>query len=228
MSIPTEVIMRMATLGLNEEQARVVADMLTAVEMATKVEADAMIERGRQKARDRMSKWRDIHKSDVTKRHVTSRDITQQLTGEGARVEDKTSNSEIEPQVRERNALTREFEQFWSDYPNKVGKPKALASFVAARKRAAFDAIMAGLRSYVASKPADRAWLNPTTFLNQDRWADQPAPVSAMPRAGPQRSDMSAVFGQLGDFLENGQGHGSGNHEAPSGVVLSLPVRAAQ
>lgn len=69
-------------------------------------------------------------------------------------------------------------EQFWNRYPNKVGKPKALAKLDLARKHgASFPEIMDGLDRYIASKPPDRAWLNPETFINQERWTDQPAQV---------------------------------------------------
>lgn len=68
-------------------------------------------------------------------------------------------------------------DQFWDAYPNKVGKPKALAKLEGCRKRRVeWTAIMQGLARYIESKPPDRAWLNPETFLNQERWADQPAP----------------------------------------------------
>jgi hypothetical protein len=69
-------------------------------------------------------------------------------------------------------------EQFWAGYPNKVGKPKAIAKLEGCRKRGVqFSVIMGGLGRYVASKPPDRAWLNPETFINQERWADQPATI---------------------------------------------------
>jgi hypothetical protein len=72
-----------------------------------------------------------------------------------------------------------EFEDFWKLWPNKVGKPAALRAFVSARKRAGLDAIVDGIFAYIRDKPPDRAWLNPATFLNQNRWEDQPATVSA-------------------------------------------------
>jgi len=73
-----------------------------------------------------------------------------------------------------------EFEEtFWPKYPHKVGKPKARVSYFIARKRADLAAIMAGLDRYIADKPPERQWLNPTTFLNQDRFHDEPAPVAA-------------------------------------------------
>ena len=68
-------------------------------------------------------------------------------------------------------------EIFWPSFPNKCGKPKALTAFLKARKKDSLAAIMAGLQRYIADKPPDRPWLNPTTFLNQERWNDQPAPV---------------------------------------------------
>lgn len=82
-------------------------------------------------------------------------------------------------------------EQFWSRYPHKVGKPKALAKLEGIRKRAVlvdFSAIIDGLARYIREKPPDRAWLNPETFLNGERWSDRPAPVSTGPprRTGPQ------------------------------------------
>jgi hypothetical protein len=67
------------------------------------------------------------------------------------------------------------FAKFWEVYPNKVGKAAAAKAFLAALKRASFEDIMAGLQRYVV-KTDDRPWCNPATWLNQDRWQDQPAP----------------------------------------------------
>ncbi|MBM6396182.1 YdaU family protein [Ochrobactrum anthropi] len=73
--------------------------------------------------------------------------------------------------------FTSEFEShFWPIYPNKVGKPVARTAFIKARAKVDLETIMAGLRAYV-SKTDDRAWCNPSTWLNQERWADAPAQV---------------------------------------------------
>ena len=45
---------------------------------------------------------------------------------------------------------------------------------------------MLGVDRYIGSKPPDRPWLNPSTFLNQRRWEDEPAP-EPQARAGPVR-----------------------------------------
>lgn len=79
--------------------------------------------------------------------------------------------------AREKELEAEFHETFWPAFPNKVGKPKALTAFLKARKKDSLENIMAGLQRYVTGKPPDRAWLNPTTFLNQERWNDQPAPV---------------------------------------------------
>jgi hypothetical protein len=84
-----------------------------------------------------------------------------------------------------------DFSAFWKVWPNKVGKPAAQKAFVAARRKGhTVDAIMLGLERYIATKPPDRPWLNPATFLNQERFNDQPAQVAAKPQtARAQRSD---------------------------------------
>lgn len=75
-------------------------------------------------------------------------------------------------------------EQFWPLWPNKVGKPAAAAAFEKARKRGAtLDQILAGVRQYVREKPPERSWLNPATFLNQERYLDEPAKQAPQARA---------------------------------------------
>ena len=72
-------------------------------------------------------------------------------------------------------ALKVEFdERFWTTYPNKVGKPKALEAFLKARRKVSLELILAGLELY-RNKKDDRAWCNPATWLNQERWGDEPA-----------------------------------------------------
>lgn len=73
------------------------------------------------------------------------------------------------------------FDNFWSIYPNKVGKREAEKAFAKAAKRADLETILSGLRAYVA-KTDDRPWCNPSTWLNQDRWEDRPATVLPIPR----------------------------------------------
>jgi uncharacterized protein YdaU (DUF1376 family) len=88
----------------------------------------------------------------------------------------QTSSLRSDDARAERDAIDAEFDRdFWPAYPNKVGKPAARKAFHACRKRAELPRIMAGLERYVREKPGDRAWLNPATFLNQDRFDDQPA-----------------------------------------------------
>lgn len=33
------------------------------------------------------------------------------------------------------------------------------------------------MQRYIATKPPDRNWCNPATWLNQERWRDEPAAV---------------------------------------------------
>lgn len=72
--IPPSVLMRMAVLGLTAEQAAEVADMLAAVETATKEEAGASIEARRRSDRERKQRQRHGMSRDVAGQDVTERD----------------------------------------------------------------------------------------------------------------------------------------------------------
>lgn len=85
--------------------------------------------------------------------------------------------------------------QFWNRYPNKVGKPKALNKLELARRRGVkWQDLIAGLDSYIRDKPLDRQWLNPETFINQERWTDRPANVSTT-NGKPQNPITQAIDG---------------------------------
>jgi hypothetical protein len=124
----------------------------------------------------------------------------------------------MESRAEERVATTAKlkplFDEFYDEYPHKVGKPAAQKAYTSAVKRGGKpEEILVGLRRYKLSKPADRPWLNPSTFLNQERWNDQPATVVS--------GNVGDFFGQLADhfgghdedLLKAGRG---GAQQAPS------------
>lgn len=123
---------------------------------------------------ERVRKYREKTKPSKVKR---PRNVS--VTGQD---KDTDTDTEIVTPLSPPTNLDREFEEsFWPEFPNKVGKREALRAFVSARKRVSLETIMDGLRRY-AAKTDDRPWCNPSTFLNQDRWAD--APAQAPPRQG--------------------------------------------
>lgn len=121
---------------------------------------------------------------------------------------------------------TREFDAFWLSWPNKVGKPAAQRAFAAAKKRGAtLDEILVGVENYIREKPPDRPWLNPATFLNQDRWKDRPAAVGAAKNG--QLGEISAASNKLVESLKRGFGgpapqeHFGGGADATDARLLS-------
>jgi hypothetical protein len=70
------------------------------------------------------------------------------------------------------------FNEFWSAYPNKVGKGKAREAYAKALSKAPAEQINLAVKSY--PWPSDSQFIpHPTTWLNQERWSDQPAKRSA-------------------------------------------------
>jgi hypothetical protein len=66
------------------------------------------------------------------------------------------------------------FEGFWAAYPRKVGKGAALKAYRHALKRASHAEIAAGAKRYAASKPDPQYTAHASTWLNADRWLDEP------------------------------------------------------
>lgn len=89
------------------------------------------------------------------------------------------------------------FERFWQRYPRKQAKPKAQNAFAKALKTSDIETIMAGLEAYIATKPAYQDWAMPATWLNQERWADEPAPDPADKPTAPVVAMSDAVREKL-------------------------------
>lgn len=89
--------------------------------------------------------------------------------------------------ARTREDTDQRFEQFWTAYPRKVGKPKAKQAFEKAVKdEETFEAVMEGLRRYKRTEQWNRDGIefvpHPTTWLNQRRWEDEiPEPAQRIP-----------------------------------------------
>lgn len=120
MTIPTAVLLKLATLGLSEAQAEAVASMLSAVELATKSdtksESEAGIEAGREKARARWHKWKASHpETNVGKRLQPLANDSKQLVSEPTHVEvnlpnKKTNKEENKKTPRDELALVLDAE----------------------------------------------------------------------------------------------------------------------
>jgi hypothetical protein len=77
------------------------------------------------------------------------------------------------------------FEGFWAVYPKKVGKGSARKAYRHALKRASHDEILAGAKAYAASKPDPQYTAHASTWLNADRWLDEPERKPGTVLSGP-------------------------------------------
>jgi hypothetical protein len=165
--------------------------------------------------------------------HIASKPLAKCLSRE----REETERENIEKEREREKARAREatllpsddwppdYEtRFWKFWPNLVGKPAAMKALAAARKRhCSFVAIMTGIADYIRDRPPDRPWLNPATFLNQNRWEDRPATVSA--GNGKSRRGGS-IIDVLDRELEKIEREEKAAGAMPEDVVLSLPRRS--
>jgi len=75
------------------------------------------------------------------------------------------------------------FELWWKRYPRKVDKGAAKKAFTKVQNSdaVAFSDLIDGVALYVRTKPHDRHYCNPATWLNGERWLDEPENAGAAP-----------------------------------------------
>lgn len=102
---------------------------------------------------------------------------TQSVT---TRTRTRTINTPLTPQGE------AAFEEFWSAYPRKVGRPIARGQFAKALTRTTADVIQAGLARHIGcAQWADQTKIpHPSTWLNRDGWADEVAKAPGEKGAG--------------------------------------------
>jgi hypothetical protein len=83
-----------------------------------------------------------------------------------------TNEPSVEPSL--------EFDGFWTLYPKKVGKAFARKAFYTALTKTTVETLMDGLNNHLkvwtADKTEQKFIPNPATWLNQERWDDNPQP----------------------------------------------------
>lgn len=213
MTINASTLRKLAALNLSSEQMTGVLDLIAGMSEDEEARKAAQRERTR-RARDKQRNATVTLQGSDKQRDDTRGGVT--------RVEDKTSNLEIEPQTenktRERALASVEFEEWYAGYPHKVQRGAAERAFSKARLLASLSELKAGVRRYVASKPPDRHWQNPATWLNGKGWLDQPGVVVPMARASPVRpidSLINSLVAEMDGADANTAAEIEGNSEAP-------------
>lgn len=126
------------------------------------------------------------------------------------------------------------FADFYALYPRKVGRPKAAQSFgrlTEADQRAAIAAVPAFAASWKWRMEPDFI-PHPTTWLNQERWKDDPppphpsAPAARQPHA-PKQSRQNAIFEVLANdhrYAETAARLAAG--QPPQGLLAAHPAES--
>ena len=87
------------------------------------------------------------------------------------------------------------FDEFYARYPRKVGKGSARRAYDKALKVTTHDNIMFGLSQQLASMEAKEKQFiaHPATWLNGERWDDEPEQLNSMAGAGRASTNAGTV-----------------------------------
>jgi hypothetical protein len=116
------------------------------------------------------------------------RNPEHESTKPGTRVHETRNHRSPEPSRNHQGTIKVSraadgFDDFWAVYPRKVAKGAAVRAYANARKSADAATILAGAERYRDDPRRDPAFTaHPATWLNAERWADEPAaPPSPQP-----------------------------------------------
>ncbi len=120
--------------------------------------------------------WVTVNSSGVTESTSGVTDSTSGVTNRVVRGDTVVTLNNINHQETLKE-LNVQFDEFWKTFPRRQGKGDARNSFIKARAHTEFETIMAGARQY-ANDPnrVDAFTTMPATWLNQERWEDEPLP----------------------------------------------------
>lgn len=226
----------MTTLSLADLAERMAAEgaPLSAILLAIRAIEDARHEGDAKREKDRERKRaRNFHGNSVEipqTVHGNSGDLSPQETFQP--LSEPTSldqNPTLTPYRSPALAKPNGFARFWEAYPHKVGKRAAETAYDRALRRADAAAILAGVGRAGASRQWGEGFIpNPATWLNQDRWLDEPDETARVPPltgglvAALARQQGARMFLEADD--DGGERHDFGG---TGGAVIALP-RAGQ
>lgn len=91
------------------------------------------------------------------------------------------------------------FDVFWAAYPRKVGKAAARKAWPKAFRAAGHDLqlILDGLEAYKAVPRDAQFTAHPSTWLNGERWNDEPEPAPRQPGERPMLDRDELLEGRV-------------------------------
>jgi hypothetical protein len=119
----------------------------------------------------------------------------ENVVGTNPGITNSYNNTPLTPQVDAKVSVQEErFDTFWKAYPKKVGKGAAKKAFIKAKVS---DNLLSQMLTAIETQRRTHQWQkengqfipNPSTWLNQSRWEDEPQGVETAPKA-PSISDI--------------------------------------
>jgi len=106
--------------------------------------------------------------------------------------------------------LHTEFDKFWAIYPNRIGKGDARKAFFRACESHSVEKILAGVERFARDPnlPPKQYIPRGATWLNQERWDDDPYPARELPKGqkpnaeGPGYRDWVKALHDIGEHFD--------------------------
>jgi hypothetical protein len=145
-------------------------------------------EKRRQQNREAQRRFRDKHRKPSISQSKPTISLSQKSEDRIQKSEEEHPPTDPPRGTASKKAVEKDFAkefeaEFWPNVPTKVSKQPALKAYIKARHKVDKDTIFAGLPFYrereaKRSMDGDYRPLHPSTWLNQERWTDEPPKTS--------------------------------------------------
>ena len=134
----------------------------------------------------------------VNQRSTSGQPVDTIKEGKKERKKEERQENTPQPPQGELATVPSSFDRFWAAYPNKVGKDAARKAWDKAKGKPKIDDLLAILdrqKTWPKWRNENGRYIpNPSTWLNQGRWNDEPPQLGMSAGCGSDADDMEAAM----------------------------------
>jgi hypothetical protein len=154
----------------------------------------------------RIVNWETYQRDETSTERVRKHRVKQDETVSQRSETTGNEITSVSVSLSESEQAQKLFDEWYAIYPRKQARGAALKAFRTALKKASFPELIAGVERYKRLKPAYADWMMPASWLNAERWKDEPdaAPTSQATPSAPPKSDREVWADLLARYKPGG------------------------
>lgn len=146
---------------------------------------------------NRIANWEEYQPVETSTKRVQAYRQRRETVPKQAETESNENLSLSKSKSSSQDEMKKDFECWYARYPRRTARGAALKAYRVARQKASAETLLAGVERYLALKPDYADWMQPASWLNAERWLDEPDQRQAKPTNGANGHDTRDPMTEL-------------------------------